>query len=414
MELKIENIVAASHKLKSIVSHTPLQENLNLGNQFDATVLLKREDLQLVRSYKLRGAYHLISSLPKEDLTHGVVCASAGNHAQGVAYSCFKLKLKCTIYMPETTPQQKVSQVRMFGGEFVTIELTGDSFDEAKAAALEFSSKTNAPFIHPFDDEKIMEGQGTVALEILEDTERDIDYVFVPIGGGGLVSGVVSYLKKVSPKTKIIGVEPKGASSMHESVLQGRVTALKEMDSFVDGAAVAEVGKKNFEVCKNLIDDIVLVPEGKICSTIIQLYNKEAIVVEPAGALTVAALDQYADQIKGKNVVCVVSGGNNDLERMQEIKERSLLYEGLKHYFIVRFPQRSGALLEFVHGVLGPDDDITRFEYAKKSSKESGPALIGIELKRASDFQGLLDRMKDYKINYTHLNEDRNLFEYLV
>lgn len=414
MGVKLENIVSAAKKLMSVVVHTPLQKNMNLSAKYDSSIYLKREDLQLVRSYKLRGAYHLISSLTDKQQAEGVVCASAGNHAQGVAYSCATLNIKGVIFMPSTTPQQKINQVRMFGGEHVDVRLEGDTFDDAKNAALKYSATNGAVFIHPFDDEKIIEGQATVAVELLEDIKEDIDYVFVPVGGGGLAAGVISYLNKMSPSTKIIGVEPKGASSMHESILQGVVTSLQSIDSFVDGAAVREVGALNFDICKKGLDDVILIPEGKVCSTIIQLYNEEAIVAEPAGALTTAALDFYKDEIKGKNVVCVVSGGNNDLQRMQEIKERSMLYEGLKHYFIIRFPQRTGALLEFVKDVLGPDVDITRFEYAKKSSKESGPALVGVELKSSSDYQGLEARMVASHISYTHINNDPNLFEYFV
>ena len=414
MELKIENIVLAARKLKPIVSHTPLQLNVNLSQEYEANIFLKREDLQLVRSYKLRGAYHLISSLTSSQISKGVVCASAGNHAQGVAFSCAKLKCKGVIFMPTTAPQQKVNQVKMFGGEYVEVKLYGDTFDDAKNAALTYCNETGTTFIHPFDDEKIMEGQATVGVEILDVMEGEIDFLFVPIGGGGLVSGVASYFDSQSPSTKIIGVEPQGAASMHQSILNNKVTTLKEIDPFVDGAAVKEVGVKNFDISKRLIDDIIVVPEGKICSTIVQLYNKEAIVAEPAGALTIAALDDYRGKIKGKNVVCVVSGGNNDLQRMPEIKERSLLYEGLKHYFIIRFPQRSGALLQFVKDVLGPNDDITRFEYAKKSAKESGPALVGIELKYKYDFQTLVENMERAGVSYTHLNNDPNLFEYFV
>ncbi len=414
MELKIENIVLAARKLKPVVTHTPLQLNVNLSQQYGANIYLKREDLQLVRSYKLRGAYNLISSLSSTQIKKGVVCASAGNHAQGVAFSCSKLKCTGVIYMPTTTPQQKVTQVKMFGGEYVEVRLHGDTFDDAKQAAVDYCKQAGASFIHPFDDEKIIEGQATVGVEILDDIESEVDFLFAPVGGGGLISGVSSYFDSQSPKTKIIGVEPAGAASMHQSILKGEVVRLEEIDPFVDGAAVKQVGYKNFEIAKRLVDDIVVVSEGKVCSTIIQLYNKEAIVAEPAGALTVAALEDYRGKIKGKTVVCVISGGNNDLQRMPEIKERSLLYEGLKHYFIIRFPQRSGALLEFVKDVLGPNDDITRFEYAKKSAKESGPALVGIELKYASDFQQLVERMKKNNISYTHINNDPNLFEYFV
>lgn len=414
MEVKLEKIVSAAKKLKSVVSHTPLQKNSNLSSKYGASVYLKREDLQLVRSYKLRGAYNLISSLSHEQRNQGVVCASAGNHAQGVAFSCAKLKINGVVFMPSTTPPQKINQVRMFGGDFIEIILEGDTFDDAKAAALSYGESNSVVFIHPFDDQKIIEGQATVAVEIIEDSNSEIDYLFVPIGGGGLAAGVCSYLDKMSPSTKIIGVEPEGASSMRASLAKKEVVTLESIDPFVDGAAVRKVGDLNFAICKELLEDVIVVPEGKVCSTIIQLYNEEAIVAEPAGALTTAALDFYKEEIKGKNIVCVVSGGNNDLQRMQEIKERSMLYEGLKHYFIIRFPQRKGALLEFVKDVLGTNIDITRFEYAKKSSKESGPALVGVELKSSLDYQGLVDRMKEFHINYTPINNDPNLFEYFV
>ena len=268
-------------------------------------------------------------------------------------------------------------------------------------------------FIPPFDDYRIIEGQGTVGVEILED-QSDIDYLFVPVGGGGLTAGVGSYFKTYSPKTKIIGVEPEGAPAMYESLKAGQPVTLETIDRFVDGAAVKRVGDITFPICKEVLHDLHLVPEGKVCSTILKLYNEDAIVVEPAGALSIAALDNYANEIKGKNVVCIVSGSNNDIDRMQEIKERSLQYEGLKHYFLIRFAQRPGALKEFVNHVLGPNDDITRFEYMQKHNKETGPALVGVELKMREDYDLLLKNMNRYNINYTELNKNDNLFGYLV
>ena len=285
MELKIENIMLAAQKLKPVVTHTPLQLNVNLSQQFEANIYLKREDLQLVRSYKLRGAYNLISSLSSTQIKKGVVCASAGNHAQGVAFSCAKLKCNGVIYMPTTTPQQKVTQVKMFGGEYVEVRLHGDTFDDAKNAAVDYCKQAGASFIHPFDDEKIIEGQATVGVEILDDIESEVDFLFAPVGGGGLISGVSSYFDSQSPKTKIIGVEPAGAASMHQSILKGEVVKLEEIDPFVDGAAVKQVGYKNFEIAKRLVDDIVVVSEGKVCATIIQLYNKEAIVARTSWSI---------------------------------------------------------------------------------------------------------------------------------
>ncbi|MDH5379776.1 MAG: threonine ammonia-lyase, partial [Cyclobacteriaceae bacterium] len=367
----LEDIHKAALRLRNVALKTPLMPNLFLSEEFGAEIMLKREDLQPVRSYKIRGAYNMISSLSKKQLENGVVCASAGNHAQGVAYACQKLKIRGWIYMPAPTPKQKIHQVKMFGKEFVEVILTGDTFDDSFAAASAFSEKNNVAFIHPFDDEKVIEGQGTIGLEILEDSDKKIDYLILPIGGGGLASGVSSVFKNLSPDTKIIGVEPAGAPAMFESIKQQTLVTLEKIDKFVDGAAVKKVGARTFEICKNNLDRVITVEEGKICSTILQLYNHDAIVVEPAGALTISALDQLSEEIKGKRVVCVVSGSNNDITRTEEIKERSLLYEGLKHYFIVKFPQRAGALKEFVEEVLGPDDDIVHFEYHKKTNRES-------------------------------------------
>ena len=411
---QLQDITRAKINLNEVILKTPLQKNINLSDEFQATVLLKREDLQVVRSYKLRGAFNKIVQLSAEELKHGVICASAGNHAQGVAYSCKKLGIKGKIYMPATTPKQKINQVKMFGKEFIEIVLTGDTYDEANSAAVEDCKKTGMAFIHPFDDPQIIEGQATVGLEILQETKKHIDYVFVPVGGGGLAAGMGAYIKQVSPLTKIIGVEPEGAPSMKKSFEAGEVVELKTIDKFVDGAAVQKVGNLTFEICRQVVDDIVTVPEGKICTKILELYNRDAIVVEPAGALSIAALDFYSDKIRGRNVVCIVSGSNNDITRTEEIKERSLLYEGLKHYFIVRFPQRAGALRTFVDVVLGPTDDITHFEYSKKTNREKGPAVIGIELQKKDDFDGLVKRMEENGFIYEYLNEKPDLFQFLI
>lgn len=337
----LKDIMTAEHTLNDILVPTPLMKNRNLSEKYAANILLKREDLQMVRSYKIRGAYHKIKSLTAAESERGIVCASAGNHAQGVAFSCSKLGIKGKIYMPVTTPKQKINQVKMFGGKSIEIVLTGDTFDQANKAAIEACEKEGMVFIPPFNDPRIIEGQATVGLEIIQEARMKIDYIFVPIGGGGLASGIGSFYKQMSPKTKIIGVEP-------------------------------------------------------------------------AGALSISALDHYKDEIKDKNVVCVVSGSNNDITRMEEIKERSLLYEGQKHYFVVRFPQRAGALQNFVSKVLGPHDDITYFEYKKKTSREKGPALIGIEIQCPEDFEGLQNRMQEQGIIYEYLNNNPNLFEFLV
>ncbi|WP_102349302.1 threonine ammonia-lyase IlvA [Bacillus sp. Marseille-P3661] len=413
-KVQIEDIIIANHVLKDVVFHTPLQKNEILSDRYDCHVYLKREDLQVVRSFKIRGAYNKIQSLTPEELKNGVVCASAGNHAQGVAYSCNALKIEGKIFMPSTTPRQKVNQVKRFGGEYVQVVLTGDTFDDSAAKAMECCELEGRTFVHPFDDNHVIAGQGTVAMEIMNDIEEPVDYVFGAIGGGGLISGVGTYLKSISPNTKVVGVEPAGAPSMKEAIKQNHLVTLDHIDKFVDGAAVKTVGQKTFDICKEMLHDVLVVPEGKICTTILELYNENAIVVEPAGALSVAALDFYKDEIKGKTVVCVVSGGNNDISRMQEMKEKSLIYEGLMHNFIVNFPQRAGALREFLDEVLGPDDDITRFEYTKKNNKDNGPALVGIELKHRGDYQPLIDRMVKKGFKFTEINKDMDLFNLLI
>ena len=403
----------AALRLKPIVNRTPLQFNHHLSRKYGCNVYLKREDLQIVRSYKLRGAYNMMGSLPKQQLKKGVVCASAGNHAQGFAYSCKKLSAPGVVFMPIITPKQKVNQTKMFGEEYVEVKLVGDTYDDCAVAAKEFTAKNAMTFIPAFDDYKIIEGQATVGVEILED-KPDIDYLFLPVGGGGLGSGVGSFFKLYSPKTKIIGLEPEGAPSMYEAMKVGYPVTLEHIDRFVDGAAVKRVGDITFSICNEVLDDMHLVAEGKVCTTILKLYNEDAIVVEPAGALSIAALDDYIGEIKGKNVVCILSGSNNDIDRMPEIKERSLQYEGLKHYFLVNFAQRPGALKEFVNNVLGPNDDITRFEYMQKTNKESGPALIGIELKFKTDYKQLMEKMISHHMDFSEINKDDKMFGYLV
>lgn len=405
--------VQAKERIKDVITRTPLQYNIHLSEKYAAEIYLKREDLQVVRSYKLRGAFNKISSLSEEELSRGVVCASAGNHAQGVALSCKRLNIKGVIFMPGPTPRQKITQTEMWGNGNIEIVLTGDTFDDCQRAALEYSSQNNMTFIPPFDDLKVIEGQGTVAVEILEDLP-EVDVVFIPIGGGGLSSGVSYYLKKHAPNVKCIGVEPEGAPSMQAALEAGAPIELDHINKFVDGAAVKKVGKLNYDISSQLLDSVKSIPEGKICTTILELYNKDAVVAEPAGALSIAALEFHKEEIKGKKVVCIVSGGNNDIDRMSEIKEMSLLYEGFKHYFIVRFPQRPGALRLLVTEVLGPKDDITRFEYIKKTERERGPALIGIELNNPNDYISLIERLKAYKFDFIEVNKDQTLFEYLV
>lgn len=412
--LSLDDVMQAKARLTGIAVRTPLMSNELLSERYGANVMLKREDLQPVRSYKLRGAYNKIVTLSSDELANGVVCASAGNHAQGVAFSCSRLKVRGTIFMPEPTPKQKVKKVKMFGGEFVDVRIIGDTFDDSLAAALAFADEKGAQFIHPFDDRKVIEGQATVGLEIHEDCADSIDYVVVPVGGGGLISGIIGVMQAMHPKVKIIAVEPAGAPSLRRAMEEREPVLLDDIETFVDGAAVRRVGDLTFNVCYGGIDRVINVPEGKVCTTMLSLYNDEAIVVEPAGALSVAALDYLAPEIAGKNVVCIISGSNNDIIRMEEIKERSLLHEGVKHYFVVNFPQRAGALRYFVDHILGPNDDITHFEYSKKINRDKGPAVVGVELKDPDDFEPLLERMKAARYFGEYLNSSPHLFELIV
>lgn len=411
---ELDDVLQAAQTISEISEVTPLTESIRLSKQYNCQVRLKREDLQRVRSYKIRGAFNKISSLTEEERAKGVICASAGNHAQGVAFACFHLKIKGTIYMPSVTPKQKVEQTKLFGGEWVEIVLEGDTFDDASLAAKAFGDSTGKIFVHPFDDPKIIEGQATVGLELISQSKTPVDYIFVCIGGGGLASGLIGVFSQLSPNTKIIGVEPKGAPSMKTSIEAGKVVALDHIDKFIDGAAVKKVGSLTYPICNYYLDNMITVDEGKACQTILDLYNRDAIVVEPAGALSIAALDDYKEEIDGKNVFCIIGGSNNDITRTAEIKERALLYGKLKHYFIIRFPQRPGALKEFVVDILGPTDDITHFEYSKKSSRENAPAVVGIELKNPEDLKPLIERMKTNNFYGDYINDKPDLFEYLV
>ena len=413
-QVSLENVKKAALLLIDVALKTPLMRNENLAQQFESNIVLKREDLQQVRSYKIRGAYNKIASLTESELKQGVVCASAGNHAQGVAFSCFKLKVKGVVFMPTPTPKQKIEQVKMFGGAFIEIVITGDTFDDASFSAKEYCADNKMSFVHPFDDEKVIEGQATIALEILEQSKDEIDYLFVPVGGGGVAAGISSIFNELSPNTKVIGVEPSGAPSMSTSLEKGVNVKLDYIDKFVDGASVKRVGDLNFDLCQQYLSSMALVKEGEVCQTILDLYNKDAVVVEPAGALTIAALNQFKDEIQGKNVVCLVSGSNNDITRTEEIKERALLHANLKHYFIISFPQRAGALKEFVADILGPNDDITHFEYTKKHNRNMGPAVVGVELQNPSTLNALKKRMKDRGFFGEYLNEKPDLFQFLV
>ena len=410
----VEGALEARTRLSSVVLETPFQILERWSQRLKASIYIKREDLQQVRSFKIRGAYNKIVKLTEAERKQEIVCASAGNHAQGFAFSCRDLQIKGTVFMPLPTPQQKIEQVRMFGGDFVEVRLVGDTYDDSQKAARKFQKESQSHFIHPFDDLDVIEGQATLALEVLEQAQQPLDYLFVPVGGGGLISGVLTIFKERSPNTKIIGVEPAGAPSMFQSLENNKITPLKKIDKFVDGAAVKKVGQLSFEVCRAHLDDCVLVEEGRICQEILDLYNKEGIVAEPAGALALSALDQYAKGVEGKQVGVLICGGNNDITRTPEIKERALLFAQLKHYFIVRFPQRAGALKEFVNTILGPHDDITFFEYSQKTSRVNAPAVVGIRLKSASDFEPLVARMKKGDFYGEYLNDKPDLYQFLV
>ena len=397
---KLSSIIQAVKRLQHISKQTPLELNQQLSTCHSANVYLKREDLGLVRSYKLRGAYNKLSTID----TKSVVTCSAGNHAQGVAYSCNKLNIRCDVFMPIATTQQKINKVKQFGGEFVKIFLEGNNFDETFAIAKNHSMNKELEFIHPFNDKKVIEGQATVGYEILEQMKGiPIDYLFLPVGGGGLASGVSSYLKELSPRTKIIGVEPLGAASMTMALKADRVVNIDTINSFVDGASVKQVGDLNFPICKRNLDDMITIDEGHVCSKMIQLYNENGFIIEPAGVLSLCALDIYPD-IKYKNVVSIISGGNSDVYRMPEILERSLTYEGLKHYFKIDFAQKPGSLKNFVLSILGPCDDIIYFRYSRTINKDTGPVIIGIQVQSREEIQRILHNMNEANLTFKKLD----------
>jgi threonine dehydratase len=414
MNVTIEQIDEAAARLLGVVTQTPLQYSKRLTEKYHANIYIKREDLQEVRSYKIRGAYNKMSNLSGEEKERGVVAASAGNHAQGVALSCSLLKIHGTIFMPVITPTQKIDRVRHFGGKYINIELVGQTYDDSEVAAHKYCEEKKAVYVHAFNDPLTIAGQGTVAREIMEQLQGIFDVVIAPIGGGGFISGISTYLKAKNPKIKIYGVEPAGSPSMYESLKAGKVVTLDHIDTFVDGAAVKRVGDLTFEICRRNLEKVVVVPEGKICSSIIALFQNEGIIAEPAGALSISALETLKDEIKGKNVVCILSGGNNDLMRYPEIMERSLVYEGLKHYFVVEFAQKPGQLRNFLNNCLGPRDDIVRFEYVKKTDKEKGSALVEIELKDKNDLEPLLQRLRRAEINYYKLSSRELLYDYII
>jgi threonine dehydratase len=411
--IEASDIDEAALRLSAVIRRTPLELSERLAEEIGQPVMLKREDLQVCRSYKARGAYNLISSLDAEQRRRGVVCASAGNHGQGVAFSCRQLQLHGRIFLPTNTPRQKRQRIEAIGGPWVELVFVGSSYDQASAAALVDSGRTGAVYVHPFDDGRTIVGQGTMAIEIAEQCPQPIDSLLVPIGGGGLISGLALWFEKHSPATRIIGVEPAGAASMQLALEAGEPQELAELDSFVDGAAVGRVGDVTFPIVRDLVDEVLSVPEGAICTEMLDLYQTEGIIAEPAGALASAAIRFLPEPPKGVTV-CILSGGNNDVSRYGDVVERSLLYEGLRHYFLVTFSQEPGSLRRFLDDVLVEGEDIVAFEYVKKTNRETGPALVGIEVERAENLPGLLARMADSPLDVETVSPGSPLFSFLL
>ncbi|MEV6266108.1 threonine ammonia-lyase IlvA [Kribbella sp. NPDC051936] len=409
-----EAIEAAIKRLDGVAVRTPLQRNLRLSERTGAQVWLKREDLQIGRSYKLRGAYNLIAQLDDTAKAAGVVCASAGNHGQGLAYSCHILGVHGKVYVPRTTPRQKRDRIAALGGKQIQVIVTGDTYDDAAAAAIAEASATGATMVPAFDDPRTVAGQGTVAVELVEQLGHAPDVLVVPVGGGGLVAGVATWIAERHPGVRIVGVEPGGAASMAAALAAGKPVTLPHLDSFVDGAAVRRVGDVTLPLVRDAGVELMSVPEGLVCSEMLALYQTDGLIAEPAGALSTSALGNGLDVRPGETVVCLLSGGNNDVSRYGEILERSLVYEGLKHYFLVTFPQEPGALRAFLDETLGPDDDITLFEYVKRNNRETGVALVGIEISSRDDLPLLLSRMEAAPLDIERINPNSPEFRYLI
>jgi threonine dehydratase len=410
----LPDVLAAAERLRPVGVQTPLQLSDRLSERYGASVYLKREDLQAVRSYKIRGAYNFIAGLSPDRLRAGVVCASAGNHAQGVAWSCRHLGVAGVVFLPRRAPRQKVARIRALAGDLVELRFAGDSFDDANAAAALYAAETGATVVPTFDHPMTMAGQGTVALEAIEQLGAAPDVFVVPIGGGGLISGIAVTVEGLAAATRIVGAQPAGAPAMVRSLEAGHPVTIDITDDFVDGAVVRTPGRLTFAVVSELVSEIVIVPEGRVCTEQLALYQDDGIVAEPAGALSIAALDVLGPSIKGQTVVCILSGGNNDVARYGEILERSLVYEGLKHYFVVAFPQSPGALRRFLDECLGPSDDIVLFEYVKKNDREFGPAVVGIELAHRDDLDGLVARIAASGLDAQRLPPDTPVFRLLV
>jgi threonine dehydratase len=408
------DVEAAAATLGGAIAPTPLERSPRLSAASGYEVWIKREDLQAVRSYKGRGAYNFIAQLGTEQKGLGVVCASAGNHAQGVAFACAETGVEARIYLPRTTPRQKRDRVAVLGSGVVKVLIEGDTYDDAAAAARADAHETGATLVPAFDDERTIAGQGTVVREVVDQLGSAPDAVVVPVGGGGLIGGSLAYLAERHPGTRVIGVEPRGAASMAAAIHAGEPVALAEVDPFVDGAAVRRVGDRTFALVQAHAPLLLAAAEGQICQEMLDLYQSDGIIAEPAGALSVAGLRENLGLAPGSRVVCVLSGGNNDVSRYAEIVERALVHEGRKHYFLVEFPQEPGALRRFLDDVLGPDDDITLFEYVKRSNRETGPALVGIELGSPDDLGPLLARMESAPPRIEQVPPDSPLFRFLL
>jgi threonine dehydratase len=404
----------AARRLSGVIARTPLERNERLSTRIDANVWLKREDLQVVRSYKVRGAYNVISQLDPVDQARGVVCASAGNHGQGVAYACAALGVKGVIYLPRNTPRQKRDRIATIGGSAVQMVVIGDTYDEAAHAAIAHAQQTGATLVPAFDAALTVAGQGTVAMEIVEQLGAAPDVMIIPVGGGGLLAGCATWLHERHPKVRIIGVEPAGAPTVAAALAAGHPVDLQDLDTFIDGAAVRRAGELTTPLIGRTSAELIQVDEGRVCVELLEMYQSEGIIAEPAGSLAAATLGQLAGVEPGATVVCILSGGNNDVSRYAEIIERALIYEGRKHYFLVEFPQEPGALRRFLDEVLGPDDDITLFEYVKRSNRDTGPALVGIELARAEDLQPLLERMRLAPPKIEQIPANSPLFRFLL
>ena len=401
------------NNIKNNIRHTPLEYNERLSNLYKCNIFLKREDLQVTRSFKIRGSLNKIKNIQKQNSNANIVCASAGNHAQGVAYSCNLLNLKANIFVPNTTPLQKINRIKFFGKENIDITIKGNNFSECLNNSKEYCENIDGEFIHPYDDIDVIHGQATIGKEINEEIYPN--KILCCVGGGGLISGISQYFSFKDKNVEIYGVEPEGAASMKEALINNKIVKLSNIDTFVDGASVSEIGKLNFEISNKFVNDVYSVCNEKLCYELIKLYEEDGIICDPAGALAVCGLDKIKNKIKtDDNIVCIVSGGNNDVTRYQEIIEYNLNYLNLKHYFIIKFVQKPKQLKNFILNVLGPSDDIIRFEYIKKSNKNFGNVLIGIELTDSKNINNILHNLDKYNFNYQKINKDDLIYNYIV